>query len=99
MRPLPNNEIQEKQQVYVKQYPKCESVKQNKGIIREPDASRAKNKKKFRTVGIWPEGRKLPISACDLKQMGVRNRKSQPKPPWSDMKTMKNKYSRAYVIE
>ena len=58
-----------------------------------------KTKKKFRTVGIWPEGRKLPISACDLKQMGVRNRKSQPKPPWSDMKTMKNKYSRAYVIE
>ena len=67
MRPLPNNEIQEKQQVYVKQYPKCESVKQNKGIIREPDASRAKNKKKkIRTVGIWPVGRKLPISACDL---------------------------------
>ena len=46
-RPLPNNEIQEKQQVYVKQYPKCESVKQNKGIIREPDASRAKNKTKI----------------------------------------------------
>ena len=45
VRPLPNNEIQEKQQVYVKQYPKCESVKQNKGIIREPDASRAKKKK------------------------------------------------------